>query len=665
MCRSTELIHWDCWEWKWKWHHCKSVNHLTLLADGRSIIMGPIIIEPVSRITDIQSPLGSPRVLVPVQVSTKPRDKVRRQKSMSLNNATSKRTKLEKKYYTGMLPTVFLLLGIGVLLPWNAYISAKPYFQARLSNCTTTATATATETGDTIEAWFSLLFNGGSVVSLAIMISFQFCFYDGRGQSTESSTSNWYLVMVPLGIYLLVFTGTTLLVLFPSVPSTIFWLWTLLGFTLCGVCTSIASAGIVGTAGRLEEHIGIHPYFNGQAVGGLLVAIGNLAAGYWDHHNDRDVNRDMLECQDYTEISWSTVGYFAASCLVLASCMIGYSIVDSLVLHSDCTGGCQSFPTELSPLLPTINNNDEESQGIYYYKYYAKKKSVTMTNACRNLDAFQCEDTDSTSSDTTSTASTTSLDDTRDEESDFSDDEELGNLTVRVLYSVAGPAFCLFLTYFVTLAIFPVWTSELSSIHTPTGNTLFERIQTDLYTPMTFCVFNAGDLVGRLLSSWRSQNRPGLITASLMRVAFFFLFLACPSHYSTPGTHTLWMIPTDIYSWVIQFSLAVSNGYLTNIAFSVAPALVESRDTQPQQIASAILNWSMSLGLLCGSVASFYYLQWAAATVVQGSAGTWFIILPVFNSLQKYLLILYLYHHITSHPILYHFASNIGTTNWE
>lgn len=27
---------------------------------------------------------------------------------------------------------IFMFLGVGVLLPWNAYISAKPYFQSRL-----------------------------------------------------------------------------------------------------------------------------------------------------------------------------------------------------------------------------------------------------------------------------------------------------------------------------------------------------------------------------------------------------------------------------------------------------------------------------------------------------------------------------------------------------
>ena len=32
----------------------------------------------------------------------------------------------------GFIKGVFVILGVGVLLPWNAFVSAKPYFQARL-----------------------------------------------------------------------------------------------------------------------------------------------------------------------------------------------------------------------------------------------------------------------------------------------------------------------------------------------------------------------------------------------------------------------------------------------------------------------------------------------------------------------------------------------------
>ena len=573
--------------------------------------MAPL--DAINRTTSVPLLLRSP-----LSWST-PRSNGRKRPRQSLVDISHLPTPVET-HNRFLLSTVFLLLGIGVLLPWNAYISAKPYFQARLFDCSSpNQDGSGNSGGDTMEAWFSLLFNGGSVISLAIMIVLQYCWYNQVSSSTttvtkSSSNNNWYLVMVPLGIYLLVFIGTALLVLLPFVPPTIFWAWTFLGFTICGVCTSIASAGIVATAGSLDEHLGIHPYFNGQAIGGLIVAMGNLIADYW---NQQPNNQRTSACQDYTEISWPTFGYFAASCLVLALCMIGYSVILRVLSLADMVDDdndespfdddddddqdfkhVPSYPTESSPLLRNLPEADEESNGFYYYK----KPSG-------------CEDTDSTCSNTTK--SSISVDNVSNGSLD-NGDKDLPiaslNLTVRVLYSVWGPALCLFTTYFVTLAIFPVWTSELASTHATkiqdtinndSTATLLDRIQTDLYTPMTFCVFNAGDLMGRLLSSWRSPSS-GLVTASLMRVAFFLLFVTCPSTFSSTG-----LISSDGYSWLIQWAFAISNGYLTNVAFSLAPNLVESRAVQPQQVASSILNWSLSLGLLCGSWASFYYLEWA------------------------------------------------------
>ena len=72
-----------------------------------------------------------------------------------------------------------------------------------------------------------------------------------------------------------------------------------------------------------------------------------------------------------------------------------------------------------------------------------------------------------------------------------------------------------------------------------------------------------------------------------------------------------WMVVNnDLYSWSIQFMFAVTNGILTNIAFCYAPTLVENR-TKPQQVASAILNLALTLGLTVGSFFSVPFLKFA------------------------------------------------------
>lgn len=68
------------------------------------------------------------------------------------------------------------------------------------------------------------------------------------------------------------------------------------------------------------------------------------------------------------------------------------------------------------------------------------------------------------------------------------------------------------------------------------------------------------------------------------------------------------MVPSDVFSWSVQFLFAGSNGLITTVSFSFSSGLVENR-TKPQQIASAILNFALCLGLLGGSLFSFPILK--------------------------------------------------------
>ena len=149
----------------------------------------------------------------------------------------------------------------------------------------------------------------------------------------------------------MVFAVTTLLVFFPSIPPQIFLLLTLSGLFICGVCTAVASSGVVGTAGLFPANLGVNPFFNGQAVGGLLVACANFIVSVLNgsahfilqyctgksssetltnNNNNNNIlyddeNQAMMDeetiCIPYQEISFATAGYFSMSCIILAACM--------------------------------------------------------------------------------------------------------------------------------------------------------------------------------------------------------------------------------------------------------------------------------------------------------------------------------------------------------
>ena len=64
-----------------------------------------------------------------------------------------------------MVHFIFLLLGVGILIPWNAFVSAAPYFTSRLC-----------QSGHDVinfEQWFGLVSNLSAVVSLGLTILVQ------------------------------------------------------------------------------------------------------------------------------------------------------------------------------------------------------------------------------------------------------------------------------------------------------------------------------------------------------------------------------------------------------------------------------------------------------------------------------------------------------------
>mmetsp|Transcript_40055 Transcript_40055/g.96712 ORF Transcript_40055/g.96712 Transcript_40055/m.96712 type:complete len:708 (+) Transcript_40055:301-2424(+) len=637
----------------------------------------------------------------------------------------------------GFIEIVFLFLGIGVLLPWNAFISAKHYFTQRLCD-----EDTGRPVIESIEGYFSIIYNGASVLSLAVVILIQYLADDddestvgmedsntvttnttaittrstspGLGctppppaitttpttrrkllkkssSSTVSailySTKNvmspmstkslrvdtsrgnanytWYMVMLPLAVYLVVFCMTTILVFVPGIPPTVFAIFTLLGLFICGVCTAAATSGIVGTAGLFDSSIGVNPYFNGQAVGGLLVSMANLLARFGDGSadffiefcgsvmrryglNDDDDDDNVVEvsismpetnhddkCVHYSDISWATAGYFAMSCLILSACILGYSYIDeykqvvrrnSFAVGS--TANYSSINTKDELLEEATGNRNESGEGTFkpllvrHLSMDAKSidyasdgsdddgrdgggrdVSKTGKRAAVTFSSYQNDERN-----TTFGVNVDDFDRLSTNGSDTSENTQQ-TLTASIWHSVKGTAVCLFLVYFCTLGIFPVWTTELISAHQCQSSS---RFQNDLFTPLSFVIFNVGDLAGRTMSSaidlTKAQDLSSkLVWGSVLRMTFFVAFLFCQAQHNRFFKS---VIQSDIWSWSLQFVFAWTNGFMTNIAFCYAPTLVENK-TNPQQMASAILNFALSFGLLVGSFFAYPYLSFA------------------------------------------------------
>eukprot|EP00521_Asterionellopsis_glacialis_P014102 CAMPEP_0195294716 /NCGR_PEP_ID=MMETSP0707-20130614/15744_1 /TAXON_ID=33640 /ORGANISM="Asterionellopsis glacialis, Strain CCMP134" /LENGTH=386 /DNA_ID=CAMNT_0040355759 /DNA_START=27 /DNA_END=1184 /DNA_ORIENTATION=+ len=276
-----------------------------------------------------------------------------------------------------LVTVIFYLLGIGILLPWNAFISAKPYFESRL--CDPNDPSSGNGDGGDVESWFGLVFNLASVCSLGFIIIVNWYrdrhpstnntnlselqseitgdgiiseggepdaplmrIQDGESARTSSSLDGFWMVILPLSVYLVVFLLTTIIVLIPDLAPDRFLNWTLILLALCGISCSIAGAGIIATAGAFDPRIGISSYFSGQAVGGVAVSVANFIAqvlhdptDFWAQECPSSVEGRFLDdteneniqeqqCTPYKGADWNTFVYFSLGCFVLALCIIGY-----------------------------------------------------------------------------------------------------------------------------------------------------------------------------------------------------------------------------------------------------------------------------------------------------------------------------------------------------
>jgi len=575
-------------------------------------------------------------------------------------------------------------------------VSAAPYFSARLCG-------EGHHDIVNFEKWFGLVWNSCSVISLGLIIFGQaisdywkkrntvgstimtsHVLLDGSG--TNSSNNNradaseddssrgsnstggsgntaagsshdhsFLLVMVPLMMYLSVFGVQAGLVLVPQILPQSFLTLTMIGLAVCGTCGAIASAGIVSTAGLFPSSLGINPFFEGQAVGGVLVSIANFATAvfqdptsYWDEHctasnitnsssasllattrmmiKTTPIELDISElqkvdatCSPYRALDWSVFVYFCAGCIVLLLCLVGYHHIhkyqeswhrdDYEVIHDapppnqsrDNPGNLGSITAEVaSDISPRIGLelndriSDRESDR-------AEVKGGSLRNG---------------------TIGTSEIEGSSEADGIFRDDTNTGNASVdeeytdevdevAVFSAIKGPATCIFLVFTVTLGLFPSFTSELASNRQCMSHF---RLHNDLYVPFTFVFFNIGDLVGRMLAEKvpvqriRHLSRKLVILATL-RLTFLPIFLLCNTNLSS-STSSSFVIRSDLFSLVVLFTFAITNGLLVSTAFMHAPNLVP-KATEMQERMSEMMTFAVYFGLLSGSMLAFPFMKLA------------------------------------------------------
>ncbi|XP_011865031.1 PREDICTED: equilibrative nucleoside transporter 1 isoform X2 [Vollenhovia emeryi] len=173
----------------------------------------------------------------------------------------------------------------------------------------------------------------------------------------------------------------------------------------------------------------------------------------------------------------------------------------------------------------------------------------------------------------------------------------------RIIKRIWHYGVSIFLVFFISLAVYPAVTVLVESEHKGKGHAW-----NDIYfvPVVTYLIFSTGDYVGRLLCGifqW-PRSKPWLVMfMSVARGIFIPVFMFCNAQ---PRHHLPVYIHGDIYYILITIIFAVTNGYLCNLTFILAPTVV---DSQEREVASAMMGAFLGIGLASGAALSLYMVK--------------------------------------------------------
>lgn len=502
---------------------------------------------------------------------------------------------------------ILFFLGLGNLLPFQAFITAESYFKDRLC-------------GSSWKNNFEIYFNTGYNIAqpLGLFISLGY----GRFYSKQAQ------VRIPLIIYTIVFTCTMILSLLDINQNLLFYLTLICNF-ICGLVGSIMNGGLYGIAALLPSKY-TSALMIGSASAGLLLSFTSLITSLTsvdiNCNQEDDVYAELVseqvECEDFY-IDTGSVAYFSLSTFSLVMCIVLFQVFLDLPIYKQHKSLTENINSSLSSSLDdnieediirmSLNPHMIESEVLIMSAGIAKQDKQSRRNSVIRRRASE-EDTNSYTEisdgeDRRSTLShidiTSSLLESQNKNTTPSNLFSMLPLAFQdillVLYHISSPASAVFLTYVVTMSIFPavlvlIIPNGKCATDSKTLNTFNE-----IWIPFLFIIFNVFDFAGRLFAErskeWIPINGSNIWIYSMARFVFFILFLFC-NVQDTRLVH----VDSNFYVLINLIAFSFTSGYIANLAMMFGPNLVGIEDSS---LAGIVMITSLILGLTAGSLLSF------------------------------------------------------------
>ena len=220
----------------------------------------------------------------------------------------------------------------------------------------------------------------------------------------------------------------------------------------------------------------------------------------------------------------------------------------------------------------------------YYFRRRAANITLSRSNTVMELKSLATDENHTANPNQTSTDADT---DSNDDVSNTS--VQTKDYKVRyfpLMKKIAVPAATVWMTFFVTLSIFPGITSRISS----------SRLG-DWMPVMLIAVFNVFDLLGKSTAGWPVHwtklglTMKKLLFITFLRLVFIFLVIFC----MTPAGHPI--ISGEGIPVVLMILIGYTNGYIGCAAMEYAPEMVDDHE---RETAGTIMAFMLLLGLLVG-----------------------------------------------------------------
>lgn len=462
--------------------------------------------------------------------------------------------KEEVKDSYGIVYFIFVLLGTGMLLPFNVFLTEKEFYDVRFQVKPYNAFV-----ADNFMSLFCMSFNTLNLVTLAFLIKYQ------------KFLSLRVLVLQPLVITFIMLGTTSALALKTDVPGAQMAKYTLPSIALMGVCTALLQGGVLQLA-SIFSPVHIRGCVSGIAIGGVVTS----CLSFFSQLQASDTSGTGTHTA--TDVAPAAFLYFSASAAVIAMCITGYAVLPCLPYgrYKLLLAGIINDPKERK--LMTVDDDYEEPLLTVVEGDGAATSSGSRTEYTR--------------------AAIISV------ESDYSQHSRSWQRQhAFYIYCLA-----LFFCFVVTMGVHPGITSFLCSVKNPAlvspcaSMTSAGRLYGDLFVPLIFVLFNVGDFLGRSLAGYGPWARGApvpfsILAYSLLRGAlaagFMFCHLVMPTSWKLPQFFEL-----DIYPWAFITLLGITQGHLISTICTHAPSTLLPTE---QSKYGPVTSFAISLGSFLGS----------------------------------------------------------------